>query len=126
MYPDVCYLSSRPLTAHHGSRPPRSDYFDVAERTGRIRTRDVAWSIVTIAPASMGSRCSVSTRATTSPSESGKTFWARTWITLGPVAPLVARRAEKSRSCVNTTYPCVRAHVMIVASVARGSPTLDQ
>jgi len=36
-----------------------------------------------------------------SPSDSGRTSCVRTWMTLVPVALLVARRAEKSRSLVH-------------------------
>ena len=83
-------------------------------------------SIVMSAPASSSAVCSRMVAITRGPRRLGVMSCVRAWTTLGPLAPDTASNVPKSRSWVKTTYPCVRAQVMMTTSVALGFPTVDQ
>ncbi len=101
-------------------------FYGTTLRIGRIRTREVTLSRVTMAPRSSASWLFWSASKTSFPAAAGSTSCVLIWSTLGPSALVAATMAAKSRSCVKTTYPCCLAQDMISQSFARGSPICDQ
>jgi len=83
-----------------------------------MRTEDS--SIATMAPPSSSAWSRGSVCSSTAAIRPGDGRAKRNEITLGPVSPRVAMRAEKSRSAVTRTAPCRRARSRISRSVAVG------
>ncbi len=94
--------------------------------SGRSVTRIRRGSTVTKAPEPSADSWARSAATTASPMDAGLVSSQRTCTTLGPVAPVAASNAAKSRSCVKTTQPDSLAHRMISQSGAVGFPTSVQ
>ena len=102
------------------------DAWRTGAQSGSILILLLLPSTTTMAPLAKSSRCCARAVATHAPMVSGSMSLSLTRTTLGPAARVRAKSAPKSRSWVSTTWSLSAAQSMMVRSLARGSPTVDQ
>lgn len=119
-------IGERPDVKIQDAIPIPTQEFNSSYGKGRKRTRMVASSIVTIAPAVKSVSVTGRIFANRLAIFSGRLWRRRIEMRLGLVSPWLASNEEKSRSCVMTINPSARANRSISISAAltgRTSPT---